>query len=127
MSKNFDETVCLQSEKRREWIREIRGERLQGIAKGATSAPSLVSSLAASFPERNECPGTHCSLIQQDREDRSAREIEVKGNREERKGESQMGEENWQTCWYCRDQQRVCRMTQTSAEKLEHTGPVEKK
>ena len=27
MSKNLDETVRLQSEKRQEWIREIRGER----------------------------------------------------------------------------------------------------
>ena len=39
MSKNFDETVRLHSEIRREWIREIRGERLQGIAQGAGSAP----------------------------------------------------------------------------------------
>ena len=39
MSKNFDETVRLQCEKREEWIREIRGERLQGIAEGASSAP----------------------------------------------------------------------------------------
>ena len=34
--------------------------------------------------------------------------------------------EKWQTCWCCRDQQRSCRMAQTSAEKLEHTGPAEK-
>ena len=37
------------------------------------------------------------------------------------------GEEKWQVCWCCRDQQRVCRMAQVSAEKLEHTGPAEKK
>ena len=36
------------------------------------------------------------------------------------------GEENWHTCWCCRDQQRACRMAQASAEKLEHTGPAEK-
>ena len=38
MSKNLEETVPvrLQSEIRREWIRE---ERLQGIAEGASSAP----------------------------------------------------------------------------------------
>ena len=72
MSKYLEETVCLQSEKRREWIREIRGERLQGIAEGASSAPRLASSSAVSFPGRNECPGTHCSLIEQeDREDSS--------------------------------------------------------
>ena len=66
MSKNLDETVRLQSEKRREWMREIRGERLQGIAEGASSAPRLASSSAVSFPGRNECPGTHCSLIEQE-------------------------------------------------------------
>ena len=64
MSKNFDETVCLQSEKREEWIREVRGERLQGIAEGASSAARLDSSSAESSPRRNECPGTHCSLIE---------------------------------------------------------------
>ena len=71
MPKNLDETVRLQSEIRREWIREIRGERLQGIVEGASSAPRLASSSAASFPGRNECPGTHCSLIDQEREDSS--------------------------------------------------------
>ena len=71
VSKNFDETVCLQFEIRREWIREIRGERLQGIAKGASSAPRLASSSAASFLSRNECLGTHCSLIEQEKEDGS--------------------------------------------------------
>ena len=72
MSKYLEETVRLSSEIRREWIREIRGERLQGIAEGASSAPHLASSSAVSFPGRNECPGTHCSLIEQkEREDSS--------------------------------------------------------
>ena len=98
MSKNFNETVRLQSEKKREWIRGIRGERLQGIAKDSSSAPRLVSSSAVSFPGRNECPGTHCSLIEQKREDRSATEFEVKGKMEERtewrgQNESQIGGE----------------------------------
>ena len=70
MSKNFDETVRLQSEKRLEWIREIGGERLKGIAESASSAARLASSSAALFLRRNECPGTHCSLIEQEeRED----------------------------------------------------------
>ena len=64
-AKNFNETVCLQSEKRKEWVRE---ERLQEIAKGTCSAPRLTSSSAASFPRKDECPGTHCSLIEQERE-----------------------------------------------------------
>ena len=67
MPKNLDETVRLQSEKREEWIREIIGERLQGVVEGASSAPGLSSSSAASFPGRNECRVTHCSLIEQDR------------------------------------------------------------
>ena len=73
MSKNFDETVRLQSEKKEEWIREIRGERLQGIAEGASSAPRLASSSATLFPRRNECPGNHCSLTEQEREDSSCK------------------------------------------------------
>ena len=72
MSKNVDETVRLQSEIRREWIREIRGERLQGISEGASSAPRLASSSTMLFAGRNECPETHCSLIkQEEREDSS--------------------------------------------------------
>ena len=90
MSKNFDETVRLQTEKRQEWIREIRGERLQGIAEGASSAPRPASLSAVSFPGRNECLGTHYSLIrkQEERKESSCqicqREIEVKAKTEER-------------------------------------------
>ena len=117
-SKNLDETVRLQSEKRQEWIREIRGERLQGIAEGASSALCMASSSAASFLRRNECPGTHCSLIKGKTKERT----EWRGQ-----NESQIeGKEKWQACWCCRDQQRACRMAQASAEKLEHIGPAEK-
>ena len=71
VSKNFDETVRLRSEKKKEWIREIR-ERLQEIAEGASSAPRLASSSAAAFAGKNKCPGTYCSLIEQEeREDSS--------------------------------------------------------
>ena len=67
MSKNLNKAVGLQSEKREEWIREIRGERLQKISEGASSAPRLASSSAVSFSGRNECPGTDCSLIEQEK------------------------------------------------------------
>ena len=41
---------------------------------------------------------------------------------------SQMeGEEKWQTCRCCQDQQRACRMVHASAEKLKHSGPAEMK
>ena len=90
MSKNLDETVRLYSEKRQEWIREIRGERLQGIAESASSAPRVASSSAASVPGRNECPGTHCSLIEKEERNtvpaRSSKEFEVKGTMEEMTG-----------------------------------------
>ena len=90
MSKNLDETARLQSEIRREWIREIGEERLQGIAEGASSAPHLASSSAVSFPERNECPGTHCCLIEQEREKtvptRSDTEFKIRGKMEGRTG-----------------------------------------
>ena len=46
--------------------------------------------------------------------------------RTERESDRRRREEKWQTCWYCRDQQRACRMAQASAEKLEYTGPAEK-
>ena len=77
LSKNLDETIRLQS--------EIRGERLQGIAEGTSSAPCLASSSAVSFPGRNECPGTHCSLIEQkEREDST--EFEIKEKMDEKTG-----------------------------------------
>ena len=46
--------------------------------------------------------------------------------RTERESNRTIREEKWQTCWYCRDQQRACRMAQASTEKLEHAGPAEK-
>ena len=52
--------------KDKKWIREIRGEKLLGIAEDASSAPHLASSSAASFPGRNECPEICCSLIEQE-------------------------------------------------------------
>ena len=60
---------------------------------------------------------------------RSATEFEITEKMEERterESDSRRREENWQTCWCCRDQLSPCRMAQASAEKLEHTGPAEK-
>ena len=64
MPKNLDETVCLHPKEER--MQEIGGEKLQEIAENASSAPRLASSSAASFPGKNECPGTHCSLTEQE-------------------------------------------------------------
>ena len=114
--------------------RDKRRERLQEIAEGASSAPRLTSSSAASFLGRNECPETHCSLIEQEKKKDSLWE-RVCGKRkdggEERVAKTEREsnkrrEEKWQTCWCCQDQQRACRMAQALAEKLEHTGPAEK-
>ena len=46
--------------------------------------------------------------------------------RTERESDSK-SKEKWQTSSCCQDQRRTCRMAQASAEKLEHTGPAEKK
>ena len=86
MSKNFDETVRLQSEKSDEWIREMREERLQGIAEGTSSPPRLASSSAELLPGRNECPETHCSLIELEKREKFLTEIKVKEKMEERAG-----------------------------------------
>ena len=48
---------------REKWIREIRGERPQGIAVDISSALRETNSSAASLPGRNESPGTHCCRI----------------------------------------------------------------
>ena len=64
---------------------------------------------------------------------KSATEFEMREKMEERTGwrgqnKSQIREEEkWQAYWCCRDQQRAYKMTQASAEKLEHTEPAEKK
>ena len=50
MSKNLYDTVRLQSEKRREWIREIRGERLQGIAEVQVALPVWPAHQPRRFP-----------------------------------------------------------------------------
>ena len=39
MSKNFDETVRLQSEKTEEWILEIRGESYKGLQRAQVALP----------------------------------------------------------------------------------------
>ena len=116
-----------------------RRERLQGIAEGASSAPRLASSSAASFPGRNECPGTYCSLIEQkEREDSSCQIChkvwdkrkdggEDRAARTERESDRRRREEKWQTCWCCRDQKRACRMVQASAENLSILGLPKRK
>ena len=58
MSKNLDETLRFESEKRQEWIREVSGERLQKIEESRSRAPLLVSSVVL-----REFLGTHCTLI----------------------------------------------------------------
>ena len=68
MSKNLDETICLQSEKREEWIREIREERLLREQVALPVWPA--------YHPSHECLGTHCSLIEQvEREDSSCQRL----------------------------------------------------
>ena len=58
--------------KAKQRIGHKKGERIQGIAEGTSSAPRLTSLSAALFPGRNECPWSYCSLVEQEeREDSS--------------------------------------------------------
>ena len=52
VSKNLDETVRLQSEKREEWIGEIRGERLQGLQRAQVSLPPWPAHQPRRFREK---------------------------------------------------------------------------
>ena len=129
MSKYFEETVRLQSQKRR----EIRGQRIQGIAEGASSAPRLASSSAVSFPGRNECPGTHCSLIEQkEREDSSCQICHRVWDKRKDGGEDRTRVRQWQKRRETTDLlvlSRPAKSVQNGAGfsgKLEHTGPAEK-
>ena len=69
---------------------DTKDKRLQGIAENASSAPPLDNSSAVSFPTRNKCLGTHCSLITQERQNtvlaRSSRELEVEEKMEKKIG-----------------------------------------
>ena len=47
--------------------------------------------------------------------------------RTEQESDRKRRKEKWKTCWCCREQQRACRTAKASAEKLEYTGPDEKK
>ena len=64
MSKNFDLRQYVSSPRkanmreRRETTKDCRGHEQHSLC--------VASSSAASFPGRNECPGTHCSLIEQE-------------------------------------------------------------
>ena len=134
VSKNFDETVRLQSEKRQEWIREVRGENYKGLKRAQVALPVWPAYQPRHFPGETSVRGP--IVAWQNRKEktvpaRSAKEFRVKGKTGERtewrgQNESQIGEEKWQACWCCRDQKRACRVAQASAEKLEHTGPAEK-
>ena len=70
----------------RKCIREIKGGRLRGGGTSNILRVCLASSSAASFPGRNECPGTHCSLIEQEEKKKTipASEFQVKENIEKK-------------------------------------------
>ena len=59
-------------EKTRVNTRGKRRETARGCwAEGTSSTPRLANSLAASLPGKNECPGTHCSLIVKEKREES--------------------------------------------------------
>ena len=57
MPKNLDETVRLQSEKRKVWIRETRVKRSQGIAKAQVALPVWQAHQPHRFPGETSVRG----------------------------------------------------------------------
>ena len=110
MSKNLHEAIRLQSEKRKEWIREMKGKRLQGIAEGMSRTVDLANSSFVSFSERNQCPVTHRSLIAKEEKENSSCQVcqRVVGKRKERENgnvartkqelKRKRRERKWRTC-----------------------------
>ena len=138
VSKNFGKTIRLQFQKRQEWIREVKRERLQGIAEGANSAPRLASSSAASFPGRNECPGTHCSQIEHEERSRRRQFLpdllkrkdggEGRVARTERESDRRRRrEEKWQARWCCRDHQEHAEWSRLQRKNLNILGLPKRK
>ena len=131
MSKNFNETVRLQSEIRREWIQEVRGKNYKGLQRAQVAHPVWPAHQPRRSPEKRMSGDP----LQSDRTEGERRQFlpdlpqSLRYEERWRRGQNEsqiVGEEKWQTLWCCRDQQRACRMAQASAEKLEHTGPAEK-
>ena len=59
MSKNFDETVRLQSEIRREWIQEVRGERdYKGLRRAQVAHPAWPAHQPHRSPGETSVRGT---------------------------------------------------------------------
>ena len=86
-----------------------KSREIQGIAEGRSNSPCLSNSSAVTFPGRNECPGTHYSLVVKEKKKtvltKCAREFEVKrkkGRRQSGKTEQELKrrrrDEKWQTC-----------------------------
>ena len=59
MSRNFDKTVPvrLQSEKRVEWIREIRKKDCKGLQRVKVALPVWLAHQLRRFPEETSVPG----------------------------------------------------------------------
>ena len=89
LSKNLVETVHLQLEKKEESIREVGGQRLQGIAEGTSSAPVWPAYRQRRFPGETSVRGSIAAREQRRRDKRvpvrSARKTEIKGKTEKRK------------------------------------------
>ena len=57
MSKNFDETVRLQSEKNDGWIQEVRGKDYKELQRTRVALPVLPAHQLHRFPEETSVQG----------------------------------------------------------------------
>ena len=98
MSKNFDETVRLQFEIGPEWIREVRGERLQQITEDTSSALIWPAHQLCTSLGEAVVWGPNVAYWNWRKEKavpaRSTREVEVKEKIEERAGWRGQSESN---------------------------------
>ena len=63
MSKNLDEAVRLQTERRENGTREVKGRRPQGIADGRSTHPAWPAHLSRLFPEEISVQGVVASSL----------------------------------------------------------------
>ena len=121
VSKNLDEAARIHPDTR-------KNRDYKELQRAAVALPIGLANLStASLPGRNECPGTHCSLIVKKRHFLPEFEKKEKTERTEWQGQCEShrdGEKKWQGLLVLPG---PAKKAQASVEKLEHTKPAKKK
>ena len=75
MSKNFDEKVRVQYQKRQEWIREMEERDYRGLQRARVALPVWPAHQPRRFPGETSGQKIHCSLIAQEEKEDSSCQI----------------------------------------------------